>query len=356
MGRSAGPPAHTGGTRSGGARRTPSPGVLPEVPGQATGSRGRARCARVFPACWRGTPARTSSRSPPATRWCRASARRWSTCSEPMRSTSSRPSPRWRSPARGCAGPRRATTSSPWSDATRTSAARARARPTRAGALLRRDHPRRASPPSWSSTGSGPVAMTVLGDLGSGTSRGVTGSAAGWDGRRPAPQRRRCRGRGPRARLVVAPVCPTRRTSTTASSPSATSAPRRSPDSRPCRVSCSGTSAQAPGRSGSSGCARTRRAARSPWSTTASGPRGSPATPAPWASPDSRSCTAAPPRPSPGCPRPTRSSSAVAPPREGVVTRASPPCRPGGRLVVHGVTLETEHAARPDRTPSTAAS
>ena len=55
-----------------------------------------------------------------------------------------------------------------------------------------------------------------------------------------------------------------------------------------------------------------------------------------------RSCTAAHPTRSPTCPTRTRSSSAAARPSPGCSTTCLARLRPGGRLVVHGVTLETE--------------
>ena len=96
------------------------------------------------------------------------------------------------------------------------------------------------------------------------------------------------------------------------------------------------------GRSASSGCAHTRGAGRSRSRPTRTAPRRSGSTRATSASRTSRSCTAAHPPSSPTCPTRTRSSSAAARPSQGCSTTCLARLRPGGRLVVHGVTLETE--------------
>ena len=99
--------------------------------------------------------------------------------------------------------------------------------------------------------------MTVLGDLGARRRGRIVGTADdAWTGDLPrlhvlaievdgTAARRRPGRRG----------CPTTPSSTTASSPSATCAPARSPGWRRARARCSGTSARAPARSRSSGCA-----------------------------------------------------------------------------------------------------
>ena len=107
-------------------------------------------------------------------------------------------------------------------------------------------------------------------DAGTGTARRasgngrVEGTADDWAAaarRPPERHRRRLPPRRPARRPGSAPyrACPTPRTSTTASSPSATSAPPPSARWRPPPVNSCGTSAAAPARSPSSGCARTAR-------------------------------------------------------------------------------------------------
>ena len=95
------------------------------------------------------------------------------------------------------------------------------------------------------------TALEQLGGPGDGASPGPRRAAARrgdrwWYRGRSEP-------RTPVRWLADARGCPTRRTSTTGNSPSATSARSRWPGSARCRGSCSGTSAPAPGRSPSSG-------------------------------------------------------------------------------------------------------
>ena len=115
--------------------------------------------------------------------------------------------------------------------------------------------------------GFGPSRMVVLEQLGGpaeriaestreGVGRASGGRAAHGRHRVPSPSRVAAGCRAP-------PGCRTRPTSTTARSRSGRFARSRSPRSRPPRASCSGTSARAAARSASSGCAPSRRRARS---------------------------------------------------------------------------------------------
>lgn len=115
---------------------------------------------------------------------------------------------------------------------------------------------------------------------------------------------------------------------TTVSSPSATSAPPPSPASCPPPASSSGTSAPAPARLASNGCARIPPAAPSPSSPTPNEPRASLATLRLSASPTSRSSRAEPPQRSLDSRPRTPSLSAGEPPAKASSTAASPPSSP----------------------------
>ena len=156
--------------------------------------------------------------------------------------------------------------------------------------------------------------------------------------RRPVERRRGRVRRGPGApvRWRRCPACPTTRSTTTGSSPSATCAPPPSPASRRVPASCCGTSERARAWA-SSGCARTARAGRSPWSATRRGrrdrgqrrrarrPRAA-----------GRRGTA--PEVLTGLPPRTPSSSAAASASRAFSRRPGTALRPGGRIVVHAVT------------------
>ena len=100
--------------------------------------------------------------------------------------------------------------------------------------------------------GYGASPMTVLADLGSADGVAhVDGVAASWgdeESPRSTSSRSSWSARAP-ARSASPPDCPTTPSTTTARSPSGTSAPPRWPGSRRCPASCCGTSAPAPVRS-----------------------------------------------------------------------------------------------------------
>ena len=142
---------------------------------------------------------------------------------------------RW--PAPGWAGRRRRPRWSPWSAATRTPCSATSPRPPAAGAVLRRGDPGGGRQAARRRTGYGASRMTVLGDLGATEESRVDG-----DRRRPGPAaapRSTCVALdldGPGRRGPGRPACPTRPSSTTASSPSATCGPPRWPVSPPSPV------------------------------------------------------------------------------------------------------------------------
>lgn len=164
--------------------------------------------------------------------------------------------------------------------------------------------------------GFGPSRMRVLEQLGSEREDTYEGHADSWDHAPGDPLNvvaLDCR-RDPAhdaPRLGATPVSRTPRTNTTGSSPSAMSGPR------PCArwprppASCCGTSAAAPAPSASSGCVRTPRAGRWPWSASRSGPGASPVTRRHSASPACAWSSAPHPRPWPDCRPPTPCSSAA---------------------------------------------
>ena len=303
-----------------------------------------AAAGRDCPRCWRSTAAAGWSRSRPATRSSPGSAPRWPSLVEDGRGRSRR-CRRSRSPEPGCGGrrspPKCLTLVGRDVDVLRRELAPGRrllvlssdeTTPAVVAELLREE-------------GLASSRMTVLGDLGSPTSVGSTAPPT-----TPGPTT--CRGctcwrsiwsAGRARRRPGRRGCPTTRSSTTASSPSATSAPARSPGSRRVRAPCSGTSARAPARSRSSGCAThptteavaveadPERAARIVRNAARLGV------------PRLRVVTGRAPEALAGLAGTrTRSSSAAA--RATAVHRACAVARsrPGGRLVAHGVTLETE--------------
>ena len=194
--------------------------------------------------------------------------------------------------------------------------------------------------------GYGPSAMTVLCDLGS-----LPGGAAGRDGRgvsghRDPPAEPDLRAVHPQAVHRAAADhrrAPRRRLRARRPAHQAGRPRLRAGPARPgARSDCSGTSAPAPDRWPSSGPGPIRAAGRSPSRRTRPGPRGSPGTPAGSACPVSRCSPASAPEGLAGLPLPhaifVGGGASVA----GVLENCWQALTVGGRMVVHGVTLETE--------------
>ena len=236
--------------------------LLPRRRGPGPRAVAVARCATGCPTCWSGTPAATSSCSPSATRWSPASAHPGRAARRRRGRGSSRRSRRWRWPGPGWAG-----------------------RPSRSTVVT----PGRPRPARWC------CAQLAPGPPGAGAVLGRRRRPAAVAGllrrcglRRSRDDRARRPRQRPRSRGVDGTaddlVRPTRRDSTWSPSswPARSSAPGppglpddafehdgqlTKRDLRACALarlaprpaSCSGTSAPAPARSASSGCARTRR-------------------------------------------------------------------------------------------------
>lgn len=129
--------------------------------------------------------------------------------------------------------------------------------------------------------GFGPSRMRVLEQLGSAAEDCLDGTADTWEHPPGDPLNViavDCRSTPARCGSERCPVCPTRRTSTTASSPSAMSAQPRWVCSHPPPESSCGTSAAVPVRSRRSGCGPIPPAGPSPWNAIRNGRGASSAT------------------------------------------------------------------------------